>query len=116
MAKWAYMFALASVLVFVNAASAADYPIMRDVAGKVVEKYQTSSCEELAAQKKKSHTDVEKRIVEMLRSNPQMRTEFINIVAAPSPIDCFNVTCFREAPARYRGALMAASYRAPTVL
>jgi hypothetical protein len=26
---------------------------------------------------------VEKRVVEMLRNNPQMRTEFLNIVAAP---------------------------------
>jgi hypothetical protein len=60
---------------------------MERVAQKVIQKYQTSSCQDLAQQK--SHpptgkqTQIEQRAVEVLRNDPQMRTEFLNRVAAP---------------------------------
>lgn len=61
----------------------AQYPILDMVAGKVVQKYQTSSCEQLWQQKGQPKSPEEQRVVELLKSNPGMRTEFINKIAAP---------------------------------
>jgi len=48
------LLAFVSVLLYVGLASAQEsYPIMERVAQKVIEKYQTSSCQDLA--KEKSH-------------------------------------------------------------
>jgi hypothetical protein len=77
------------VLLAVGIASAQEshYPVMEKLAQKIVQKYQTSSCQELAQQKSHPPTgqpaQVEQRVVEVLRHDPQMRTEFINRVAAP---------------------------------
>jgi hypothetical protein len=63
------------------------YPIMEKVAQKVIEKYQTSSCQQLAQQKGQPPTgqkaQVEQRAIQLLRTDPQMRTEFLNRVASP---------------------------------
>jgi hypothetical protein len=63
------------------------FPIMERVAQKVIEKYQTSSCQTLAQQKKQPPTgekaQIEQRALQILRTDPQMRTEFLNRVAAP---------------------------------
>jgi hypothetical protein len=77
------LLALIPALLYLDVASADDYPIMKAVAAKVVQKYQNSSCEDLAAQKKQPPTDAQKKAVQALRGNPQMRTEFMNIVAGP---------------------------------
>ena len=83
-----YLFALASVLLPVGIASAQEsFPIMEKIAQKVVEKYQTSSCQQLAQQKSQPPTgkkaQMEQRAIQTLRNDPQMRTAFINRVAAP---------------------------------
>jgi hypothetical protein len=87
MRKRLYVFALASVLLPVGSASAQDYPIMEKVVQKVLEKYQTSSCEQLAAEKSQPPTgkkaQIQDRAVDMMHKDPQMRTAFINQVAAP---------------------------------
>jgi len=66
---------------------AQQHPILDQIAARVVQKYQTSSCEELAAQRARSaagqRPQMEQRFVGVLRSNPQLRREFINRVAAP---------------------------------
>ncbi|MBI3796904.1 MAG: hypothetical protein HY268_08045 [Deltaproteobacteria bacterium] len=81
------LFALAFVLLQVGLARAQQYPIMDKIAQKVIEKYQTSSCQQLAMQKSQPPTgkkaQIEQRVVEMLHNDPQMRTEFLNRVAAP---------------------------------
>jgi len=82
------LFALVSVLLPVGLASAQEsYPIMDRVAQKVIQKYQTSSCQQLAMQKSHPPTgqkaQMEQRAIEILRNDPQMRTAFINQVAAP---------------------------------
>ena len=84
----ASLFALVPVLLAVGLASAQEsYPIMEKVAQKVIEKYQTSSCQQLAQQKSQPPTgekaQMEQKALQMLRSDPQMRTAFINKVAAP---------------------------------
>ena len=81
------LFALVLVLLAVGIASAQEYPIMELIAKKVIEKYQTSSCQELAQQKSHPPTGqqahMEQRALQALRNDPQMRTAFINRVAAP---------------------------------
>src|SRR5260370_28692152 len=52
-------------------------------ADKVINKYQTATCDELKAQKKQPPTDKEKEAVEFLRNDSQARIFFINKIAAP---------------------------------
>jgi hypothetical protein len=82
------LLALVSVLLSVGLANAQEsYPIMELVAQKVIEKYQASSCQQLAKQKSQPPTgrkaQMEQRAIQLLRNDPQMRTEFLNRVAAP---------------------------------
>jgi len=83
-----YLLAFVSVLLHVGMASAQEsFPIMEKLAQKVIEKYQTSSCQQLAQQKSQPPTgqrvQMEQRAIQILRNDPQMRTEFLNRVAAP---------------------------------
>jgi len=88
MLRRAYLLALVPVLLPVGLAWAQEsYPIMERAAQKVIEKYQTSSCQQLAQQKKQPPTgqkaQMEQRAIQILRNDPQMRTEFLNRVAGP---------------------------------
>ena len=88
MHKYYYVVVLISLLLYFGIAGAQEsYPIMDKIAQKVIQKYQTSSCEQLAKEKSQPPTgrkaEMEKRAVEMLHNDPQMRTAFINQVAAP---------------------------------
>jgi hypothetical protein len=88
MIRRAYLLALASLLLPVGLAHAQEsFPIMQKVAQKVIEKYQTASCQQLAEQKGQPLTgekaEIEQRVIQLLRNDPQMRTAFINQVAAP---------------------------------
>jgi hypothetical protein len=69
----------------VNAEPAQQYPILAKVAAKVIAKYQNSSCEQLYQSKaqKAPPTPEEQKVVQFLHSDPQMKTVFINKVAAP---------------------------------
>src|SRR5256886_16311656 len=68
------------------AVNAQQFPIMDKIADKVVQKYQTSTCEQLwqeRAQKGKApKPQMEQEALELLKSDPQMRAAFINQVAA----------------------------------
>lgn len=88
MRKHFFLFVFTSVLLAVGIASAQpQYPIMEKVAQKVIQKYQTSSCQQLAQEKSQPPTGqkarMEQRAIQALRNDPQMRTAFINQVAAP---------------------------------
>ena len=61
----------------------AQYPILDMVADKVVQKYQSASCEQLWQKKGEPKSMEEQRVIGLLQSDPQMRTVFINKVAAP---------------------------------
>jgi hypothetical protein len=69
----------------VSAQPAQQYPILDKVAAKVIAKYQNSSCEQLYQQKsqKAAPSPEEQKVVQFLHSDPQMKTVFINKVAAP---------------------------------
>ena len=82
------LLAFVSVLLHVGMASAQEsFPIMEKLAQKVIEKYQTSSCQQLAQQKSQppsgQKAQMEQRAIQTLRNDPQMRTAFLNRVAAP---------------------------------
>ena len=74
MIKHFYPFALGLVMFHVGLAG-------------VVQKYQSSSCQDLQQKKSQPATGgremMEEKVVEMLRKDPQMRTEFLNRVAGP---------------------------------
>ncbi|HTP47164.1 MAG TPA: hypothetical protein VMQ50_09630 [Casimicrobiaceae bacterium] len=75
---------LIALVVCVTAGIAyAQYPIMDAVAGKVVQKYESASCEQLWEKKGQPKSPEEQRAIELLKTDPQMRTAFINKVAAP---------------------------------
>jgi len=82
MIRRSYLFALVIALLYVGIANA-QHPILDAIANRVVQKYQTSSCEQLWQQKaqKKPPTQQEKEAMQMLRNDPQMRHEFVGIVA-----------------------------------
>jgi len=65
----------------------AQYPIMDRVAGKVIEKYQNASCQQLWQEKAQGQgqpkPEMEQRAIQMLQQDPQMRQAFFNQVAAP---------------------------------
>jgi hypothetical protein len=70
-------------LLFAGFASAQDFPVLDRVAEKVIQKYQTSNCEQLWQQKGQPKPAEEERVINFLRTDPQMRHAFINKVAAP---------------------------------
>jgi hypothetical protein len=61
------------------------YPILDKVADKVIQKYQQSTCEQLWEEKSKKAppSAEEQKVIGFLKSDPQMRTIFINKVAGP---------------------------------
>ena len=68
---------------FVAGMAYAQYPILDMVAGRVIQKYQTASCEQLWQKKAEPKSPEEQRVIGLLQNDPQMRTAFINQVAAP---------------------------------
>jgi hypothetical protein len=58
-------------------------PILDMVANKVIQKYQSASCEQLWQQKGEPKSAEEQRVIGLLKNDPQMRTAFLNQVAAP---------------------------------
>lgn len=63
--------------------AAADFPLMNMVADKVIQKYQSSTCEQLWAQKQEPKSEQEQRLVGLLKSDLQLRVAFMNKVAGP---------------------------------
>src|SRR6266403_831451 len=80
-------FVASAIVLFCAAVNAQQFPIMNRIADKVIQKYQTSTCEQLwqeRAQKGKApKPQMEQEALQMLKSDPQMRSAFINKVAAP---------------------------------
>ena len=76
------MLAAVATLAFAGTV-AADFPLMNMVADKVIQKYQTSTCEQLWAQKQQPKSEQEQKVIGLLKSDPQLRTEFMNKVAGP---------------------------------
>jgi hypothetical protein len=79
------LLALVLGLLYVTVGNAQQFPIMDKIADKVVQKYQTSTCEQLWEQKSKKAppSAEEQKAIQMLKGDPQMRAAFINKIAAP---------------------------------
>ena len=77
------------VLMCLGAAGAqgGQFPMADMVAQNLVTKYQTSTCEQLWQERMQKQgqpkSPREQEAIQMLRSNPAMRTEFLNMIAAP---------------------------------
>ena len=60
---------------------------MEVVANRVIQHYQTASCQTLARERSQPPTgqraEMVQRAMQVLRDDPQLRTEFLNRVAAP---------------------------------
>ncbi len=80
-----FLFALTIGLFYVTIGNAQQYPIMDKVAAKVIQKYQSSTCEQLWQKKsqKAPPSAEEQKVIQMLKGDPQMRAAFINKIAAP---------------------------------
>jgi len=82
MNRRALVLAGALALLFAGVAGA-QYPILDMAAEKVVQKYAQSTCEQLWEQRSKPKSPQEQEMIQMLRNDAQMRTAFINKIAAP---------------------------------
>lgn len=84
MTKRTILFGLVLALGYLGVATA-QYPIMDAVATKVIQKYQSSTCEQLWIKKseKTPPSAQEQKVIALLKGDPQMRTAFINKIAAP---------------------------------
>ena len=81
MSKRFWLLAAVPVVLFAGL-SVAQFPIMNMVADKVIQKYQSSSCEQLWQNKGKQGPE-EQRVMGMLKSDPQMREAFFDKIAGP---------------------------------
>jgi len=81
MSKRLLQYALLPAVFLVGVASA-QYPFMEMIADKVIQKYQSSTCEQLWELRGK-HSPEEQNMVNLLRGDPQMRQAFINQIAGP---------------------------------
>ena len=82
MSKRSWMLVAASI-VLVAGTAVAQYPVMDMVANKVIQKYQTSSCEQLWAARGQQPGMEEQRVIGFLKNDPQMRQAFFNQIAGP---------------------------------
>jgi hypothetical protein len=83
MIKRTALLVLVPAVLLGGSVSAQQYPVMNMVADKVIQKYQQSSCEQLWEQKGKAKPEKEQEVIQLLRNDPQMRSAFIDKVAAP---------------------------------
>jgi len=68
---------------FLAGGAAAQGMLLDFAADKVVNKYQTATCEELKAQKGEPPSEKQKLAIEFLRNDSQARKAFIDRIAAP---------------------------------
>ena len=64
-------------------AQQASYPMLEPVANKVIQKFQTSTCEQIAANKSTPPDEMAIKAVQMMKQDPALRTQFLNMVAGP---------------------------------
>jgi hypothetical protein len=76
-----------AVAIAVVGLKAQQHPIVDMMAEHLIQKYQTSSCEQLSQERSQHQghpkTPQQQEAITMLRNNPQLRAEFMDRVAAP---------------------------------
>lgn len=78
-----FWFVIAAGALVAAGVAYAQYPVMDAVANKVIQKYQSASCEQLWQQKGQPKSPEEQRVIGFLKSDPQMRQAFFNKVSGP---------------------------------
>ena len=77
----------AVVALSIAGVAGAQYPIADQVANKVIQKYQTSTCEQLWQEKAQSQGKPKppemQRALDVLRKDPQMQAAFFGKIATP---------------------------------
>jgi hypothetical protein len=76
------LYAIVTLLIAVSA-SGSQYPMLDMVAQKVIQKYEQATCEQLWEQRGEPKTAEQQSVIQMLQGDPQMRTTFLDEVAAP---------------------------------
>jgi uncharacterized membrane protein len=76
------LFAMVLALLVAGVAGA-QFPILDMMAERVVQKYEQATCEQLWEQRGKPKSQQEQELIQLLRGDAQMRTIFINKIAAP---------------------------------
>ena len=74
---------LVAVAMVAGVAIAQQYPMLDNIANKVVQKYQSSTCEQLWAQKQQPKSAEQQRLISAAEGKPRHAREFINRVAGP---------------------------------
>ena len=82
MIKRSCLLAPTLVLLFAQG-SDAQYPAMDALAGKVVQKYQQATCEQLLEKRGQPKSQQEQEVIKLLRSDAARRAAFLDKVAAP---------------------------------
>jgi hypothetical protein len=82
MSKRSWLLVAVAAAFVAGASIAQQFPILNMVAERVVQRYQTSTCEQLW-QNKGKHGPEEQRLVELLKNDPAMRQAFFDKVAGP---------------------------------
>jgi hypothetical protein len=86
MSKRIVLFVATGALIAAGVAYA-QFPIMDKVADKVIQKYQTSTCEQLWQEKAQGQgqpkPEMEQRAIQALKGDPQMRQAFFAKISAP---------------------------------
>ncbi len=82
MSKRIYRYAVIAALVIAGGV-AAQGPILDMVSNRVIQKYQSATCEQLWQQKGQPKSPQEQKAVQFLRNDPQARQAFFDKVAAP---------------------------------
>ena len=80
---WSAVLAVAMVLGGAGARAQSQYPMVDKLAARVIQKYQTSSCADLAARRGQPPSPMELKFVALMRDDAAMRAEFLDRVAAP---------------------------------
>jgi hypothetical protein len=75
--------ATAGLAALASGLALAQYPILDTLAGKTIAKYQSATCEQLWEARGKPKSPEEQKAIELLRSDPQRRTYFLNKIAGP---------------------------------
>ena len=70
-------------LIAIGGTAQDQHPMLDQLANKVIQKYQTSSCQQLAQQEQEPPSPEKVKAVQFLKTDPTMRTYFINKIAGP---------------------------------
>jgi hypothetical protein len=76
------LFTMAFALLIAGVAGA-QFQILDMMAERVTQKYAQATCEQLWEQRGKAKSPQEQELIQLLRGDAQMRTTFINKIAAP---------------------------------